>query len=75
MDMDNTARIAELNQSYNELGEDLLIIESIVIASRHENGFPPEYITSSLYRVIAYTEQHLEEIQFWAKSFLSEAPH
>ena len=68
-------QITELNQTYNNLGEDLLLIESIVIASNCENEFPSEYITSSLRRIMDYTEQHLGEIQGFAQSLLREAPH
>lgn len=67
-------QITELNQTYNNLGEDLLMIESVIIASHCENEFPPEYITSSLQRALDYTEQHLGEIAKLAKSLLKAAP-
>ena len=67
-------QITELNQNYNDLGEDLLLIESVVIASRCENEFPSEYITSSLHRMMDYTEQHLGEIANLAESLLKKAP-
>ena len=67
-------QITELNQTYNNLGEDILMIESVVIASHCENEFPPEYITSSLQRAMDYTEQHLEEIAKLAKSLLKAPP-
>ena len=54
--------ITELNQSYNDLGDDLLLMEAVVIAMHHENEFPVEYIASSLRRVMDHTEQHLKDI-------------
>ena len=68
-------QITELNRNYNDLGEDLLLMESVMIASCCENEFPPEYITSSLCRVMDYTEQHLKEVRNLAKSLLREAPY
>ena len=55
--------ITELNQSYNDLGEDLLLMEAVVIAMHQENEFPVEYIASGLRRVMDYTEQHLKDIR------------
>ena len=66
--------ITELNQNYNNLGEDLLLMEAVVIAMHHENEFPSEYITSSLCRMMDYTDQHLKEIRDLAKMLLRDVP-
>ena len=67
-------RVTELNQNYNNLGEDLLLMEAVVIAMHHENEFPSEYITSSLCRMMDYTDQHLKEIRNLAKMLLRDVP-
>ena len=66
-------QITELNQSYNNLGEDLLLMEAVMIAMEHENEFPTEYIASSLRRTMDYTEQHLKDVQHIAESLLRAA--
>ena len=66
-------QITELNQSYNNLGEDLVLMEAVIIAMDHENEFPSEYIASSLRRTMDYTEQHLTDIQHIAESLLRKA--
>ncbi|MBD5168728.1 MAG: hypothetical protein HDT20_01135 [Oscillibacter sp.] len=66
-------QITELNQSYNNLGEDLVLMESVMIAMEHENEFPTEYIASSLRRTMDYTEQHLKDVQHIAESLLRAA--
>ena len=66
-------QITELNQSYNNLGEDLLLMEAVLIAMEHENEFPTEYIASSLRRTMDYTEQHLKDVQHIAESLLRAA--
>ena len=63
-------QITELNRNCNDLGEDLLLIESVIIACHCENEFPPDYITSSLHRMMSYTEQHLEDIQYLTDSVI-----
>ena len=68
-------QITELNQNYNDLGEDLLLMESVIIAMHHENEFPPECTTSSLHRMMDYTKQHLKDIQNIAESLLRKASH
>ena len=66
-------QITELNQSYNNLGEDLVLMEAVMIAMEHENEFPTEYIASSLRRTMDYTEQHLKDVQHIAESLLRAA--
>lgn len=68
-----TQQIIELNQNYNDLGEDLVLLESVLLASRGEHDFPGEYILSSLTRVTDYIQQHTEEINHLAE-YLCAAP-
>lgn len=55
-------RIAELNRNFNDLGEDLVLMEAVLQASLGETEFPEEYITSSLCRMVEYVDQHTEDI-------------
>lgn len=57
-----TEQIIELNSNYNELGEDLVLLESVLQAAQTENGFPKEFVASSLTRVTDYIRQHTEAI-------------
>lgn len=54
--------IAELNENFNNLGEDLVLLESVLQASRGETAFPGEYIASSLRRTADYVDQHTQTI-------------
>lgn len=56
------ARIAELNRNFNDLGEDLVLLEAVLQASLGETEFPEEYIISSLCRMVEYVDQHTEDI-------------
>ena len=62
--------IAELNQNYNDLGEDLLMLESILLVSEGETGFPGECATSSLERIQDYVRQHIQEIDLLANCLI-----
>ena len=66
-------QITELNQNYNDLGEDLLLLEAVVLAAGIENEFPEEYIASSLKRMEGCIRQHTEDIQFLANLLHREA--
>lgn len=55
-------RIAELNRNFNDLGEDLVLLEAVLQASLGETELPEEYITSSLCRMVEYVDQHTEDI-------------
>ena len=55
-------RIAKLNRNFNDLGEDLVLLEAVLQASLGETEFPEEYITSSLCRMVEYVDQHTEDI-------------
>ena len=59
-------QITELNQNYNDLGEDLLLLEAVILATGVENEFPEEYITSSLKRMEECIRQHTKDIHFLA---------
>lgn len=68
-----TEQIIELNANYNELGEDLVLLESVLQADQRENAFPREYVASSLARVTDYIQQHTEAINQMAE-YLSTTP-
>lgn len=55
-------QIVELNNNYNCLGEDLVLLESVLQAAQAENDFPKEFVDSSLTRITYYIQQHTEEI-------------
>ena len=58
-----TEQIAELNQTYSDLGEDLVLLVSVLQAVRRGSDFPPGAVTSSLSRVADYIEQHTGAIK------------
>ena len=62
MSINKKEYIEELNQNYYNLGEDLLMLEAILLVSEKEAEFPGEYIASSLERIQDYTRQHIHEI-------------
>ncbi len=66
-------QITELNQNYNDLGEDLLLLEAVILATQRENEFPPEYVLSSLDRVMTCLRQHTEDICLLAKQLRKRA--
>lgn len=55
-------QLVELNITYNCLGEDLVLLESVLQAARTENDFPKEFVDSSLTRITDYIQQHTEAI-------------
>ena len=59
-------QIIELNQNFNDLGEDLLLLEAVVLTAQGENDFPQEYIASSLGHLVGCINQHTEDIRFFA---------
>lgn len=66
-------QITELNENYNELGNDLVLLESVVLAMQIENEFLREYILSSLNFVTSSIRQHTKDICFLAKSLCKKA--
>jgi len=74
MDTNIRDHITELNQNYNDLGEDLLMLEAVLIASEGETGFPAEYVVSSLERIRDYTCQHTKDIEQLTQSLIAP-PH
>ena len=54
--------IREINQSYYDLGEDLLMLESLLLMPEEETDFSEEYVASSTKRLRDYALQHMEEI-------------
>ena len=57
------AQIDELNETFNELGEDIVILEALVIASHTGYQFPEEFLESGLKRIKGYIRQHLGDVQ------------
>lgn len=60
--------ITELNQNYNALGEDLVLLEALIGAVRGETVFPEDCVESAVYRMGDYIEQHAGEIVQTAES-------
>ena len=65
-------QIVELNQNYNDLGEDLVLLESVILAVQDENDFPQEYIVSSPKRMQECIKQHTGDIRFFAELLRKE---
>ena len=66
-------QIIELNQNYNDLGEDLVLFEAVVLAVQGENDFPEEYVASGLNRMLECIKQHTGDIRFFAELLQKEA--
>lgn len=64
-------QIIELNANYNYLGEDLVLLESVLQAIQRENDFPEELAASSLTRVTDYIQQHTGTINQMAEYLIS----
>ena len=47
-------KIIELNQNYNNLGEDLVLLEALVEAACRDNEFPEDCIESASHRMADY---------------------
>lgn len=62
MNQDARKYIQEINQSYYDLGEDLLMLESLLLMPEGETGFSEECAASSRQRVRDYALQHMKEI-------------
>ena len=56
-------QIEELNENFNELGEDLVLLESVAIAVQVGYPFPKEFVESEVKRVMDYIRQHLEDVR------------
>ena len=65
-------KIIELNQNYNNLGEDLVLLEALVEAACRDNEFPEDCIESASHRMADYIEQHAEAINQLAKSIIGK---
>ncbi len=70
MSINRKEYINELNQNYNDLGEYLLMLESILLMSDGETGFPGECVLSSLERIQDYARQHIKEIDLLANCLI-----
>ena len=60
--------ITELNQNYNALGEDLVLLEALIGAVQGETVFPEDCVETAVYRMGDYIEQHAGEIVQTAES-------
>ena len=67
-------KIMELNQNYNDLGEDLVLLDALVEAACRDNEFPEDCIESASHRMADYIEQHAEAINQLAKSIIGKPP-
>lgn len=56
-------QVDELNETFNELGEDIVLLEALVFVSHMGYDFPEEYLTSGLKRMRDYIHQHLGDIK------------
>lgn len=65
--------ITELNQCYNDLGDDLLLLQAVILALRGENQFSQECVASSLERMTSAIEQHLKDIHIFAGGLVKNA--
>ena len=70
MNINKKEYIDELNRNYNELGEDLLMLEAILSIPEGEGRFPGEYVASSLERIQDYARQHTREIDLLANCLI-----
>ena len=52
------SQINELNETFNELGEDLVLLEALVITARMGHPFPEDFVHSGLDRMTDYIHQH-----------------
>ena len=64
-------QLTELYENYNDLGEDLIMLEAVLQASQTKNDAPQEYVSGSLIRIFDYIRQHTEAIHQLAR-FLVE---
>lgn len=65
--------IEEINQSYYDLGEDLLMLESLLLTPEGETCLLGKYAASSRERLRDYALQHMEEIDQLV-SYAASAP-
>ena len=52
-------QIEELNENFNELGEDLVLLESVAIAVQVGYPFPKEFVESGVKRVMEIGRAHV----------------
>ena len=65
-----TEQIIELHQNYNDLGDDLLLLEAVRLAVNGGIPFPQEYINSCFQRIKDQIDQHAGDIRLLSE-FLS----
>ncbi len=57
-------QITELNENYHDLGDVLLLLESVILAMQMENEFSRKHILSSLHFLTSSIEQYTKDICF-----------
>ena len=63
-------QLIELYENYNDLGEDLVMLEAVLQASQTKNDSPQEYVSGSLIRISDYIQQHTKAIDHLARSLV-----
>lgn len=64
--------ITEINLNYNDLGEDLILLESVLQVLQDENDYPRELALSSLERMMECIRQHSGDIRQLSGYLVSE---
>ncbi len=57
------SQINELNETFDELGEDLVLLEALAIAVHMGHPFPEDFLNSGLDRMTDYIHQHLNDVK------------
>ncbi len=57
------SQINELNETFDELGEDLVLLEALAIAVHMGHPFPEDFLNSGLDRMTDYIHQHLTDVK------------
>ena len=57
------SQINELNETFDELGEDLVLLEALAIAVHMGHPCPEDFLNSGLDRMTDYIHQHLTDVK------------
>ena len=63
----------EIDENFDDLGVDILLTKSVIIALQHTNGFTPQGIDCALRRMKDCIDQHTTELRNVACYLLEEA--
>lgn len=61
------SQINELNETFNGLGEDLVLLEALAIAVHMGRPFPEDFLNSGLDRMTDYIHQHLTDVKILSR--------